>query len=226
MLLIEGKIGVGKTTLGTILERRFNVPLYRELGNDDTMKILNSFYGEKRRWGFLSQTHFLAHRFSMIMDIQNKNSLGFLDRSIFGDRIFAELLYEEEYLTKEEYNTYKMLFDSLLKFIKPPKLLLYLNCGIDETMKRIKQRGREYEQTISLDYIEKLHAKYCSWYEKYDYSPKLLIETDRVNLLTSRGENYILELIKCYLKDILPTIDSNRQTMEKIPQFKTCMVCA
>lgn len=202
MILIEGKIGVGKTTLGTLLETRFGIPLYRELGNVDTMQILNNFYVEKKRWGFLSQMHFLANRFSMIMSIQNGSRLGFLDRSIFGDGIFAELLYEEGYLTKEEFNTYKILFDNLQKFIRPPKYLIYLNCSIKTTMERINRRDRECERTISLDYMKKLHEKYEAWYKQYSCSPKLLIETDHINILLPQGKKCMLELLEYHLGKI------------------------
>ncbi|MFA7568100.1 MAG: deoxynucleoside kinase, partial [Alkalispirochaeta sp.] len=104
MILIEGQIGVGKTTIGEIVQERFGIPLYRELNNPDTLALLDRFYADKRRWAFTLQIHFLNERFRMIKQIFRDGG-GVLDRSIFGDRIFAEMLAADGDMSGEEFRT-------------------------------------------------------------------------------------------------------------------------
>lgn len=202
MIIIDGQIGVGKTTLGKTLEENLNIPLYRELSNSDTIAILDNFYNDKKRWSFTSQVHFLVHRFQMIKQIQ-KNGRGILDRSIFGDSIFAEVLYEERFMTKEEFNTYDALLRGMLELVAPPSLLIYLDCNANTAMQRIKERNRECEKIISADYLEKINAKYLNWYENYNYSPKLFIDTNNLNIYTEKDKNYLIDLIKQHVKDYI-----------------------
>jgi deoxyadenosine/deoxycytidine kinase len=200
MIIIDGQIGVGKTTLGNILEENFDVPMYCELSNDDTIKILDKFYLDKTRWSFTSQVHFLVNRFQMIKDIC-RDGRGFLDRSIFGDSIFAAMLYDEKYMTQEEFNTYQSLLEGMLDLVKPPYLLIYLDCNVDVALERIKKRNRECEKTITRDYLEKLNSKYLAWYDSYNYSPKLFIDTNNLNIFDENNRNDLLKLIGDHLKD-------------------------
>ncbi|OGT08187.1 MAG: hypothetical protein A2X78_02720 [Gammaproteobacteria bacterium GWE2_37_16] len=200
MIIIDGQIGVGKTTLGKTLEDNLGIPLYRELSNSDTITILDNFYNDKKRWSFTSQVHFLVHRFQMIKQIQ-KQGEGILDRSIFGDSIFAEVLYEEQFMTKEEFNTYDALLRGMLELVAPPTLLIYLDCNADTAMQRIKERNRECEKIISVDYLEKINTKYLKWYEHYNYSPKLFIDTNNLNIYTEKDKNYLINLIKQHVAD-------------------------
>lgn len=194
MIIIDGQIGVGKTTLGKILEDHFKIPLYRELSNSDTITILENFYQNKERWSFTSQVHFLAHRFQMIKQIQADGN-GVLDRSIFGDSIFAEVLYENKLMTREEFNTYKGLLKSMLELVAPPTLLIYLDCSTTTALERIKSRNRECETIISRDYLDKINNKYLLWFKEYNYSPKLFINTDNLNIYSENDRNYLIDLI-------------------------------
>jgi len=201
MIIIDGQIGVGKTTLGKTLEEVFNIPLYRELSNSDTITILDNFYNDKQRWSFTSQVHFLVHRFKMIKQIQEDGRGGILDRSIFGDSIFAEVLYEDQNMTREEFNTYESLLQNMLDLTVPPYLLIYLDCSTDVALDRIKERNRDCEKIIARDYLEKINQKYLAWYKDYDYSHKVFINTDKLNIYDEKDKAHLIDLLREHLQD-------------------------
>ena len=184
VILIEGQIGVGKTTIGAIIEERHGVPLYRELANPDTLALLDRFYADKRRWAFTLQIHFLNERFRMIKEIF-RNGGGILDRSIFGDRIFAEMLHGDGDMSTEEYNTYTTLLDNMLEHVQNPQLLIYLDCTVDTALERIKIRNRGLEAGIPRPYLEALNARYLDWYDAYDLSPKIFVNTEEFRVDSS-----------------------------------------
>lgn len=181
MILIEGQIGVGKTTIGEIVETRAGIPLYRELGNPDTLALLDRFYADKRRWAFTLQIHFLNERFRMIKDIFRAGG-GILDRSIFGDRIFAEMLHDDGDMSAEEFRTYSTLLDNMLQHTQKPHLLIYLDCGVDTAMERIRRRNRGLETGIPRAYLEDLNRRYLDWYDRYDLSPKIFVNTEEFHV--------------------------------------------
>ena len=181
VIIIEGQIGVGKTTIGEIIEERFGVPLYRELGNPQTLKLLDRFYADKKRWAFTLQIHFLNERFRMIKDIFAAGG-GILDRSIFGDRIFAEMLHRDGDMTEEEFLTYSTLLDNMLEHAQEPQLLIYLDCSVDTAIERIRKRNRGLEPGIPRDYLENLNERYLSWYDEYRLSPKIFVNTEEFHV--------------------------------------------
>lgn len=204
MIIIEGQIAAGKTTMGEFLERNFGIPLYRELGNPDTLSLLNRFYSDKGRWAFTMQIHFLNERFRMIKDIHSAGG-GLLDRSIFGDRIFAELLHEDGDMSGEEFRSYCTLLESMLEHAESPALLVYLDCSVDAAIERILLRNRGLESQIPRDYLEKLNRKYLSWFDDYNYSPKMMLNTESYDINrpeTMESMSLVLEeKFKDYLKD-------------------------
>jgi deoxyadenosine/deoxycytidine kinase len=181
VIIIEGQIGVGKTTMGEILEERYGIPLFRELTRETTLQLLDRFYADKPRWAFTLQVHFLNERFRMIKDIF-RNGGGLLDRSIYGDRIFADLLHDDGEMTDEEFETYETLLDNMLEHAQKPDLLIYLDCSVETALRRIKRRNRGLESGIPREYLEKLNDRYLSWYEEYDLSPKVKIDTERFHV--------------------------------------------
>jgi deoxyadenosine/deoxycytidine kinase len=181
VIIIEGQIGVGKTTMGELLEERFGTPLFRELTNPDTLALLDRFYSDKPRWAFTLQIHFLNERFRMIKEIFRTGG-GSLDRSIFGDRIFAQMLNADGDMTDEEYRTYSTLLDNMLEHAQDPRLLVYLDCSVDTALARIRKRNRGLESDIPRDYLENLNRRYLDWYESYDRSEKIFIDTEEYPL--------------------------------------------
>ena len=181
MIIIEGQIGVGKTTIGEIVQKQFGVPLYRELGNPHTLALLDRFYADKRRWAFTLQIHFLNERFRMIKEIF-RNGGGVLDRSIFGDRIFAEMLHEDGEMSLEEFATYTTLLDNMLEHVQAPQLLIYLDCSVDTALERIRIRNRGLEPGIARDYLTDLNDRYLKWYDGYRLSPKIFVNTEEFHV--------------------------------------------
>ncbi|PFK99866.1 deoxyguanosine kinase [Priestia megaterium] len=207
IILVDGVVGVGKTTLAKLLSERFNIPLFEELSNADTEDLLNRFYANKTRWAFTLQIHFLNERFRMIKEIHKKGR-GILDRSIFGDNIFAEMLAEdreagEEGMTYEEYRTYDTLLDNMLEHAQPPDLLIYLECSPEVAKQRIDNRGRGLESTVEMSYWERLNQKYSDWYENYKHSAKVLINVGNLDFANNKeDQESVLAFIGKTLKDI------------------------
>ncbi len=174
VIIIDGVVGAGKSTLAEKVSSKLNIPVFYELQNEETNTLLEEFYKDKKRWAFTLQIHFLNERFRMIKEI-HKNGGGILDRSIFGDRIFASMLHEDGYMTSEEFNTYSTLLDNMLEHSKNPTLLVYIDCDLETAVERIGVRGRQMEQSVDEVYWKRLNEKYTNWYNKYNISKKLSI---------------------------------------------------
>jgi deoxyadenosine/deoxycytidine kinase len=199
VIIIEGQIGVGKTTMGEILEEQLDVRLYRELQRQETLSLLDRFYADQRRWAFTLQIHFLNERFRMIKQIRDAGG-GALDRSIYGDRIFADVLHSDGQMNDEEYVTYTTLLENMLEHVRPPDLLIYLDCAVDTAMDRIKKRNRGLESGIPREYLVRLNNRYLEFYRAYDASSKILIDTDSRPLDVHANVAPILEEIRAELE--------------------------
>ncbi len=175
VIIVDGVVGAGKSTLSEKISKTLNIPVFYELQNQTTMNLLEDFYRDKSRWSFALQIHFLNERFRMIKEI-HKNGSGILDRSIFGDRIFAQMLNEDGWMTDDEFDTYSTLLNNMLEHAKKPDLLVYIDCDLETAMSRINKRGREMEQKVDEIYWKRLNDKYTSWYNSYDISDKISID--------------------------------------------------
>lgn len=195
MIVIDGVVGCGKTTMGKILESELGIKLYEELTNDDTFKLLDKFYADQRRWSFTLQIHFLNERFRMIKDIHRNNG-GLLDRSIFGDRIFAEMLNEDGAMSNEEFKTYDTLLNNMLEHAQPPTLLVYLQCDVDTAIERINIRNRGLESEVPKTYWQRLNEKYEEWYKNYTHSPKLCIDVNKLDINDPEQVKKVITTIK------------------------------
>lgn len=180
VIVIDGVVGAGKSTLAKKLSEKLNIPIYFELQNQTTMNLLEEFYKDKKRWSFTLQIHFLNERFRMIKEI-HKNGGGILDRSIFGDRIFASMLNEDGWMSDDEFHTYTTLLDNMLEHSKNPDYLIYIDCDLKTAMQRIKVRGRDMEQGVDTNYWNRLNQKYQEWYDGYDLSDKIAIDANSYN---------------------------------------------
>ena len=174
VIIIDGVVGAGKSTLSEKVSKKLDIPVFYELTNDATTNLLEEFYKDKKRWSFTLQIHFLNERFRMIKEI-HKNGGGILDRSIFGDRIFAQMLNEDGWMTNDEFETYSTLLDNMLEHVKKPDLLVYIDCDLETAVERIGIRGREMEQSVDEVYWKRLNEKYTNWYNSYDISPKFSV---------------------------------------------------
>lgn len=195
MIIIEGQIGVGKTTMGEILEQELGIKLYRELTQESTHRLLDKFYADKQRWAFTLQVHFLNERFRMIKQIFRAGG-GALDRSIFGDRIFAEMLHDDGDMSDEEFETYSTLLDNMLEHAQNPTLLVYLDCSVDTALERITKRNRGLESSIPRSYLENLNSRYLAWYDAYEHSDKVKIDTERLPLGDAESRRTVPAIVR------------------------------
>lgn len=195
VILVDGTVGVGKSTLAKKIGEKMNVKVFEELANQDTITLLERFYPDQKRWSFTLQIHFLNERFKMIKEIQ-KNNGGILDRSIFGDRIFAELLNEDGMMSDEEYRTYSSLLDSMLEHVLSPTILIYIDCEVDTAIERIEKRHREMELEVPRLYWERLNEKYKKWYDSYNVSTKICIDARSYDPTNGEDIDLIVDLIK------------------------------
>lgn len=199
MVIIEGVVGVGKSTLLNYLEEKGFVP-FREPVVDNP--ILDKFYYDRKRYSFPLQVFFLNRRFEHIKQAARiENAV--MDRSIYGDAIFATLLNKNREMEDEEYNIYTELYTNMLEHVVPPKLMVYLEVSVDEAIRRIGKRGRDYEQIVERAYWENLNAEYHDFFDQYTISPVLKINVDHLDFECSQSDRqYVLDLIEAKLAEI------------------------
>ena len=181
-IAIAGNIGAGKSTMVSFLSRKFNLnPLYEPV---DENPYIADFYEDMRRWAFNSQIFYLSRKFALHLEAQNTDERVILDRTIYEDaEIFVENLKRRRGIDKRDYETYMELYRTIREELQPPDLVIYLRCSVRGVRRRIKNRGRASEMAIPLSYIQRLHAQYEDWYERYALGPKAVIETEKLDYL-------------------------------------------
>ena len=150
-IVISGNIGVGKTTLSEIISKKFNWELQLEEVKDNP--YLDDFYKSMTDWSFHLQIFFLNSRFNQIQKISESNNIVIQDRSIYEDfEVFTKTLHDSGVLMDREFNNYKRLYNTILKYIEEPDLLIYLrNLNIDKIISNIEKRSRKFEKAIDKD---------------------------------------------------------------------------
>jgi deoxyadenosine/deoxycytidine kinase len=152
LISIAGNIGAGKTTLTRNLAERLKWKPFYESVIDNP--YLDDFYRDMRRWSFNLQIYFLAHRFRSQKEIVDLGHSAIQDRTIYEDvEIFAKSLYEQGYMPERDYQTYRQLFNDMVHFLPQPDLIIYLKSSVKTLLQRINLRGRDFEKTISPDYL-------------------------------------------------------------------------
>lgn len=200
MIVIDGVVGVGKSTLMNILAEELNMVKFEEPVVENP--ILPKFYGDRKRYAFPSQVFFLNSRFAHLKEAGKVEGC-ILDRSIYGDAIFAKMLCKSGDMTSDEFDIYEELLENMVDHIKEPRLMIYLEVSVDEAMRRIKKRGRGFEQQVERLYWESLNEEYKSYFENYSLSPILKINVDNVDFENSEEDKQkILTLIKNRLSDL------------------------
>ena len=179
-IAIAGNIGSGKTTLTTLLAKHYNWQAHFEDADDNP--YLNDFYEDMQRWSFNLQIYFLNSRFSQVQDIRNSGKSVIQDRTIFEDaHIFAPNLHAMGLMTTRDFENYFSLFKLMESFIAPPDLLIYLRASVPTLVNQIQKRGRDYENSIRLDYLKRLNERYEAWISTYEAGKLLIIEVDNNN---------------------------------------------
>jgi len=177
---IAGNIGAGKTTLCTQLGKTFGWEVHYESTDDNPYLI--DFYEDMRRWSFNLQIFFLHKRYQQILKILAGTKTVVQDRTIYEDaHIFAPNLHDMGLMSTRDFNNYKELFHTMSSQVQPPDLLIYLRAGIPTLVDHIQLRGREYEGSISLDYLRRLNDPHETWISSYREGPLLIINSDEVD---------------------------------------------
>ncbi len=177
-IAIAGNIGSGKTTLTKMLVKRYGwTPRYEPV---EVNPYLADFYEDMNRWSFNLQVYFLNKRFRDIVEISKSKDTVIQDRTIFEDaRIFAPNLHEQGYMSDRDFQNYSDLFDLMMSLVGLPDLLIYIRSTIPNLIAQISKRGRDYEQSIRIDYLTGLNNRYEEWVEKYP-GKMLIVDGDKL----------------------------------------------
>lgn len=176
-IVVAGNIGVGKSTLVQMLCQRLGWdPFYEPVTENP---YLADFYQEMHAWGFHSQIFFLAHRLQIQHSVIKHTGSVIQDRSIYEDaEIFAQNLYHQGYLSQRDHETYRAMYQAVNEFLPPPDLVIYLRASVSTLLHRITQRNRDYEQSISPEYLHKLNDLYRQWIDRFTLCPVLTVPAD------------------------------------------------
>jgi len=179
---IAGNIGAGKTTLTKLLAKHYKWSPHYESVEENP--YLDDFYGEMERWSFNLQVYFLNSRFRQILEIHEGGKNIIQDRTIYEDaHIFAPNLHAMGLMTNRDFENYKSLFDLMESLVKGPDLLIYLRSSIPNLVSQIHKRGRDYENSISIDYLSRLNERYEAWISKYNKGSLLIIDVDNLDFV-------------------------------------------
>lgn len=197
-IAVAGNIGAGKTTLAGLLSKHYGWEAHFE--DVDENPYLNDFYEDMQRWSFALQIHFLNSRFNQVLALRKTGKKIIQDRTIYEDaHIFAPNLHAMNLMPERDFNNYSALFDIMSGLIQAPDLLIYLRASIPTLVGHIQARGRDYEETIRLDYLKRLNERYEAWISNYDKGKLLIIDVDNIDFLGSPKD----------LNEVITKIDAN-----------------
>lgn len=181
-IAVAGNIGAGKTTLTRLLAKHYRWEANFEDVVDNP--YLDDFYNQMERWSFNLQIYFLNHRYRQILQIRESGKNIIQDRTIYEDAyIFAPNLHAMGLMTNRDFSNYKSLFELMESLVQPPDLLIYLRSSIPNLVKQIHKRGREYENSISIDYLSRLNERYEAWIHDYKKGNLLVINVDELDFV-------------------------------------------
>jgi deoxyadenosine/deoxycytidine kinase len=181
-IAVAGNIGAGKTTLAGLLAKHYGWEAHFE--DVDENPYLNDFYDDMKRWSFALQIHFLNSRFNQVMSLRKSGKDIIQDRTVYEDAyIFAPNLESMNLMPRRDFDNYLSLFNIMSALVQPPDLLIYLRASIPTLVNHIQERGRDYEETIRLDYLKRLNERYEAWISGYKNGKLLIIDVDNINFL-------------------------------------------
>lgn len=181
---VAGNIGAGKTTLTKLLAKHFKWEPQLEDVVDNP--YLDDFYNQMERWSFNLQVYFLNSRFRQVSQIRKSGKDIIQDRTIYEDaHIFAPNLHAMGLMTNRDFENYRSLFDLMESFVDGPDLLIYLRSSIPNLVSQIHKRGRDYENSISIDYLSRLNERYEAWITTYDKGNLLIVDVDNLDFVAN-----------------------------------------
>ena len=181
-IAISGNIGSGKTTLAEKLSKHYGwTPLFESV---DTNPYLKDFYSDMSRWAFHLQIYFLNSRFHQVNEIRASDKTIVQDRTIYEDAyIFAANLHKSGHISDRDYQSYLDIFNSMINFVPPPDLLIYLRSDIPKLVRQIQKRGREYEYAMRLDYLKNLNEHYEGWIQGYKNGKLMIVNVNDMDFV-------------------------------------------
>ena len=181
-IAIAGNIGAGKTTLTQLLAKHFKWEAQLEDVVDNP--YLDDFYNQMERWSFNLQVYFLNSRFRQVMQIRKSGKNIIQDRTIYEDaNIFAPNLHAMGLMTNRDFDNYTSLFSLMESTVQAPDLLIYLRSSIPNLVNQIHKRGRDYENSISIDYLSRLNERYEAWIHGYNKGRLLIVNVDDLDFV-------------------------------------------
>jgi len=181
-IAVAGNIGVGKSTLTVLLSERLGWEAFYEAVDDNP--YLADFYRDMRQWSFHSQIFFLSRRLRHHRQILDRPGTVVQDRSVYEDaEIFAENLYRQGNMAERDYRTYREMYEAMTLFLPPPGLVVYLRASVPTLLKRIRMRGRDFEQSVSAEYLEQLNRLYEEWIANFALAPVLTVPSDNLDFV-------------------------------------------
>ena len=203
-IAISGNIGAGKTSLTELLSKHYGWEAHYEDVIDNP--YLDDFYNHMERWSFNLQIYFLKSRFEQLLKIKNINNVIVQDRTIYEDaHIFAPNLKSMGLMNQRDFKNYKELFELMESQIQGPDLLIYLRSNIPNLVNKIHKRGREYENSISIDYLSRLNERYEAWTSTYDKGNIIKIDVDELDFVENKED---LKLIIAKVDDEIKKISA------------------
>lgn len=201
-IAISGNIGAGKTTLTAKLAKHYN--WIAQFESVESNPYLEDFYNDMERWAFNLQIHFLNSRFNHVKHILESRSTIIQDRTIYEDAyIFAATLHRSKIMTDRDFRTYMDLYDSMIGFIKPPDLLIYLRADIPKLVEQIQKRGRVYEEALRINYLKDLNNHYEAWIQNYKSGKVLIIDVNKIDFIKREEDfGYIINKIDVELNGL------------------------
>ena len=183
-IAVAGNIGAGKTTLTKLLAKHYKWEAQLEDVVDNP--YLDDFYNQMERWSFNLQVYFLNSRFRQVELIRKSGKDIIQDRTIYEDaHIFAPNLHAMGLMTNRDFENYRSLFDLMESFVEAPDLLIYLRSTIPNLVDQIHKRGRDYENSISIDYLSRLNERYEAWIHGYTKGKLLIIDVDKLDFVVN-----------------------------------------
>lgn len=196
-IAIAGNIGAGKTSLTDLLSKHYKWQGHFEEVVENP--YLDDFYHQMERWSFNLQVYFLNSRFGQLIEIQKSGKNVIQDRSIYEDaHIFAPNLHAMGLLSQRDYQNYKSLFELMENMVTGPDLMIYLRSSIPNLVGNIHKRGREFENSISIDYLSRLNERYEAWIHNYDKGKLLIVDVNELDFVDTPAD----------MKSIIDRIDS------------------
>lgn len=203
-IAIAGNIGSGKTTLTTMLAKHYGWEAKFEAV--DYNPYLDDYYKDIPRWSFCLEVYFLKQRFRDLLEISQETKTIIQDRSIYeGVYVFTANNKEMGNLSNRDFDTYMELFELMTQVVKYPDLMIYLKSTVPHLVKNIQKRGRDYEQTMPLEYLDNLNKRYDQFiFEKYK-GKVLVIDVDDIDFEhNAKDFASIIDKIDAHLFGLFP----------------------